>query len=192
MGKQKVTGADALVGKLSAKGDISASSGSISCSSSIVSLRGSVGACSQGFTVASVAWRVARVPISAATTGERTYAFTFPVGAIVKRVYLDVATAEATASDKTIDVGLLSSETAGDADGFLDGASTAAANVVSGNMVASARTLGVLLYEGTAASIIFRRDHIISGANATTLSSKVAEAQTELAGDIVVEYLAVG
>mgnify|MGYP001608873876 CR=1 FL=1 len=175
MGKARVTKGQAVVGSLAAAGAVQA---------------GSV-----GFTCASVALRLARIPVSCATTGERTYAFTFPVGAVIQRVYLDVNTQESTASAKTIDIGLLSSETSGDADGFLDGVSTASAGIVQGSTAisAAARTLGVLMLDGsTASSDLSRKDHIVRGANAVTLSSTVSELQTELVADIVVQYLCVG
>ena len=174
MGRAKLTGAAAVVGQLNSKSFVSANS--------------------HGFTMASVALRLARIPVSCATTGERTYGFTFPVGSIVQNVYLDVNTREQTASNKTIDIGLLSSETLGDADGFLDGVSTASVGAVQGSTAigAAARTLGVLLLDGSTASAdLSRKHHIVRGSNAVTLSSTVAEVQTELVADIVVQYLAV-
>lgn len=190
MGKSKLTGADAVVGKLSSKGNISAASGAITASGRVGSTHGVVSANSAGFcvSVASVSLKRARVAVSVATTGERTYALDFAAGDVIKNVYLDVATAEATASDKTIDVGLLSSQAQGDSDGFLDGAGTATAAIVPGSLVAGSVTRGALLSEGTAASGRFAKYHVVHSTAAFTLSSKVAEVQTELVADIIVEY----
>lgn len=196
MGKNRVTRGDAVVGKLSASGNISSASGTIQAPNGIGSTLAAVNAGSPGFTMASVAMRLIRVPVSCGTTGERTYGFAFPVGAIVKDVYLDVSVGESTASTKTIDIGLLSSETNGDNDGFLDGVSTASIagdGPVQGSILNAGSTRGVLLLQGSATSLdMGRKFHIVSGANAVTLASKLAEAQTELVADIVVEYLAVG
>lgn len=193
MGKSKLTGADAVVGKLSAKGDISSASGGLSVAGRVL---GSLGVASgtPGLTisVASVTLKRARVPVSCATTGERTYALAFAPGDVIKNVYVDVSVAEATATTKTIDVGLLSGQTNGDADGFLDGVTTASIQIVQGSLVAGAVTRGALLSEGTAASGRFAKSHVIHGTNATTLSSTVAEAQTELVADIIVEYETIG
>lgn len=192
MGKQKLSGGDVTVGKLSVKGAISTATGSVTAALG-------VNAGTQGYTisVASVTLKRARVAVSAATTGERTYGLTFAAGDVIKNVYLDVSTREQTATTKTIDVGLLSSETGGDADGFLDGVSTASIQIVQGSLVAGSVTRGALLSEGTATSGVyatgkFPKSHVIHGANATTLSSTVAEAQTELVADIIVEYETIG
>lgn len=64
---------------------------------------------------------------------------------IVDDAYVVVNTAESTATTKTIDVGLLASETGGDADGFLDGISVAAAGEISATLVNATPTLGALL-----------------------------------------------
>lgn len=195
MGKQTLTGGDAKVGKLSAKGNISTASGSVTANGFASTLGVSAG--SQGFTVSSVSWRVYRVPVSAGTTAERTYGLAFSNGDVIKDVYLDVSVGESTAATKTIDIGLLSSETNGDADGLLDGvstASTALAGPVQGSTAisAAARTRGVLLLDGSAASSdLNRKYHIISGTNARTLASTVAAAHTELVADIVVEVLSI-
>lgn len=54
-------------------------------------------------------------------TGENDTGWDLPSTAIVTKVLVNVKTAEATGTTKTIDVGLLSTESGGDADGFLDG-----------------------------------------------------------------------
>ena len=58
-------------------------------------------------------------------TGEIDTGWDLPSTAVVEDVFVNVITAEATGSTKTIDVGLLSTESGGDADGLLDGISVA-------------------------------------------------------------------
>src|SRR3990167_1491907 len=66
--------------------------------------------------------KVLKVPIAAGlTTGAKDTTVDLPTKGIVLDVFVDVTTAESTGSTKTIDVGLLASESGGDADGFLDG-----------------------------------------------------------------------
>lgn len=67
-------------------------------------------------------------------------------GIVVRDVYAYVNTAETTATTKTIDVGLLSSESGGDANGFLAGLSVASAGVVLPTLDSGGQTLGALLY----------------------------------------------
>ncbi len=70
-----------------------------------------------------------------------------PGGVLVTGALIQVATA---AAGSTIDVGILSTETGGDADGFLDGVSCAATGFVVPNNVdatASNNTMGALLVE---------------------------------------------
>lgn len=80
-------------------------------------------------------------------TAEQTTGITLPAGVSVTGAVVEVATA---AGSATIDVGILSSESGGDADGFLDGVSCATAGLVVANLAdASAAniTLGALLTE---------------------------------------------
>lgn len=68
-----------------------------------------------------------------------------PTPAVVTGIFLEVLTAEATGGTKTLDVGLLSSESGGDADGFLDGASVAATGTVVPIYTDGSETGGALL-----------------------------------------------
>jgi len=86
-------------------------------------------------------------------TSEKNTAVVIPADMVVKDVLIDVTTA---AGSSTIDVGLLSSEAGGDADGFVDGASCASAvklrpgaTVTTGSneVYVSATTRGVLLVD---------------------------------------------
>jgi len=70
--------------------------------------------------------KVKRISFSA-NTSETDTGVDLPSTAVILDVFLKVTTAEA---GKTINVGLLSSETGGDADGFVAGASLASTGVV--------------------------------------------------------------
>lgn len=81
------------------------------------------------------------------STSEADTGLDIPSGVIVKDVFIYCTT---NASGATIDVGILSSEGGGDADGFLDGESLATAGWVVHNLVdatAANITVGVLLDE---------------------------------------------
>lgn len=92
--------------------------------------------------------RTKRIQITSTPTGaEQDTGFDLPAKAVLLDCFLDVTTLEATGGTKTMDVGLLSSESGGDADGFLDGVSVAAAGVKIGSLVAGSVTRGVLLKE---------------------------------------------
>ncbi len=67
---------------------------------------------------------------STPTGAEQDTGFDLPVNAIVKRVYVLVTTAEATGGTKTLDVGILSTETSGDADGFVKALSVASTGML--------------------------------------------------------------
>lgn len=78
-------------------------------------------------------------------TSEYDTSFVLPTGAVVKDVMIEVATASNSA---TIDVGILSTEVGGDADGFIDGESIAAtgfATHVVQDATAGNLTVGALL-----------------------------------------------
>lgn len=146
---------------------------------------------------------------AAAGTSENDTAYDLPAGAVLERVLLEVKTAEATGSTKTIDVGLLSSESGGDADGFLDGISTAATGIIqpkwnqtvgSNNTylgAASTHTRGALLTElliagndvtsggdGFAAA----KAHVTSSVTAKSVTWTAGSAQTEFDGYLWLGY----
>lgn len=87
------------------------------------------------------------IPFTKNATEKSTF-LELPAGVVVTPMsFIEVTTAVAGA---TIDVGLLSSESGGDTDGFIDGASCAATGIVAINAVdetAANNTLGVLLVE---------------------------------------------
>lgn len=88
-------------------------------------------------------WQVKHViiPFSNTATVETSTAFKLPSRCIVLGVEIEVTTAVASG---TIDVGTLSTGTNGDADGFVDGRSTAATGFVAA-AGSDANTIGVFL-----------------------------------------------
>lgn len=90
------------------------------------------------------------IDISAGT--ETDTGWDFPDDAVLLDVFLDVEDEEATGTTKTIDVGLLSSESGGDANGFIAAFSVATAgrfrpSVVHSSHVVGTQTRGALLQE---------------------------------------------
>lgn len=75
--------------------------------------------------------------IGSGTSAEVDTTFDLPARGQVHDVLVRVVTAETTGTTKTLDVGLLSSESGGDADGFLDGISVAATGMKRGTFVAT-------------------------------------------------------
>jgi hypothetical protein len=74
--------------------------------------------------------RVVKIPLTLRSTGAHDTGVDLPTAGVVLDIWLDITTAESTGSTKTINVGLLAGEAGGDADGFIAGASTAAAVTV--------------------------------------------------------------
>jgi hypothetical protein len=148
----------------------------------------------------SVAHYVKRLPITVvASTAEQDTGWDLPADAIVTDVKVLVATAEATGATKTMHVGLLSSETGGDADGFAASISVAAtgikiprATVTAG--VLSANTRGALLADyavGTDAAdrgIYVPKSHICNGTAKSITYTLGSNDWVEFVGDIIVEY----
>jgi hypothetical protein len=169
MGKQRLTKGAALVGGIDSLPG------------------GSVTAGSPGFAVgvASMAFKMARVRLSLATTGLRTYALSLNPGDVVLDAYLDVGTQEATASAKTANLGVT-----GTTAGFLAAASTASVGPVVGSLVAGSVTKGSLLSEGTAASGRFSKPYVVT-ATSVALTSQCSETHTEAVVDACVVYLSI-
>jgi hypothetical protein len=125
-------------------------------------------------------------PVDVLSVGEKTpFPALFDPGLVITECYLHVLTAEATAVTKKIDIGLLSSATApdADADGFAVQLDTNTAGVIRPTLVPTA-TLGALLKElSTGGTVHVPRSWVISKTN-TTLSYTLASAHTELVADI--------
>jgi uncharacterized NAD(P)/FAD-binding protein YdhS len=144
---------------------------------------------SPGFTTASVALRVARIPITTLTgAAEVDTGYALPLNSVVKNVMVEVKTREQTGSTKSISVGILTTQ-GGVTAQFLDLASTASVQCVQGSLIAGSVTRGSGLREGTAASGIFPKNFVVAGSGALNIAYNLASAHTELVADIVVEYL---
>lgn len=148
---------------------------------------------------------VFRVTYATGTT-ETDTTFDLPSNGLVREVLVNVLTAEATGTTKTLDVGLLSSESGGDADGFLDGVSVAATGLVAAantittganNTYFASSTLGVLLMdkvagEDTAAGgdgVAARKPHLTSSVTAKSISITPGSNNfAELVADVYVVY----
>ena len=75
--------------------------------------------------------RLYRYKITTTPTGsEQDTGIDLPTTGFVIDAWVDVDTAEATGTTKTLDIGLLSTESGGDLDGFVDGLSVAAAGLI--------------------------------------------------------------
>lgn len=121
---------------------------------------------------------------------ETTHAEDLPTAGVVLGAWLDVTTAEATGGTKTLDVGLLSSESGGDADGFLDGVSVAATGIVGGSLASGGQTLGALLRaDEDGAGALVPEPHILNG-TAKSISYTAGSADfAELVADLYVLVL---
>lgn len=129
--------------------------------------------------------RAKAIPLTTVSgTDEIDTGVEIPAGALIQNVYLDVNAVDGT----TIDVGLLSSETGGDADGLLDGISTASLGLNAGNLDAAGATLGELLrVDSSGSSSLVPAPHKVG--TAKTISYTLGEASPDLKGKIIVLYL---
>jgi hypothetical protein len=151
--------------------------------------------------------KVKKIALTAATHGtgsEVDTAFDLPAKSILLDAYVDVTTAEATGTTKTLDVGLLSSESGGDADGFLDGVSVAATGLVQAGGTFStdhwaSTTRGALLLEkflagtnSTNEGVNVRKSHLSTSVTAKSVSVTSGSAFTEFAGALYLVYVELG
>jgi len=153
--------------------------------------------------------RCATASISSAPTGsEQDAGIDLPAKAVVLDVLVDVTAAEVTGGTKTMNVGLLSSESGGDADGFLVGVSCAStglkrgvATVTAGGSETylSATTRGALLGSFVAGSdsagdvgTVYERPHLSDSVTAKSVSYTAGDSDwVEFRGTIVVLYVEV-
>ena len=117
-----------------------------------------------------------------AQTSETVTGFTLPASAIVKNVFLNVITVDAT---ETVDVG--TTGTSNDPDGYLDGVSLATAGLVRGSLADGAVTLGALLFEITEATTAAARMPDIT-AGGDPVSYTCSAGSDTAVFDIVIEY----
>jgi hypothetical protein len=136
--------------------------------------------------------RVVKIPLTLRSTGAHDTGVDLPTAGVVLDIWLDITTAESTGSTKTINVGLLAGEAGGDADGFIAGASTAAAVTVKPVLTNGAVTLGVLLKEtltgSGSATMLTRGVHVLNG-TAKSVVYTLASTHTEVAGNIYISYI---
>lgn len=135
--------------------------------------------------------KVQKIRITAPADGNETStSVTLPAKAVVKNVFLNVVTAEATGTTKTINVGTDSTDS-GDADGYLAGVSVASIGLVKGTLLNSGQTLGALLTtdEGGTGELVPEID-IASGGKEITFTAGSANFD-ELVADIYIEYIEV-
>jgi hypothetical protein len=145
-----------------------------------------------------------------ASTGEVDTGWNLPAGSFIVDAWVKVIAAEATGTTKTIDVGLLSSESGGDADGFIDGVSVAATGLVKAEFVATVGsnetfyaatpTVGALFRAGYIAGtdvdgnfgLGAKKWHDTDSTTARSLTWSAGSAQTEFKGILFVEFIEVG
>lgn len=135
--------------------------------------------------------KIKRLPITATPTGaEQSTAWQLPTKGFVLDAWVDVKTAEATGGTKTLDLGLLSSEAGGDADGFLAAVSVAATGLKKGTLLNTGQTLGALLcVDESGGGVLVPEKHVLNGtARTVTYTAKSAD-WAEFRGDLYVEYV---
>lgn len=130
------------------------------------------------------------VPMDASDgTAENITELVFPTKAIVKSVFLDVTTAEATGGTKTLNVGT-DSTSSGDADGFLVGIDVSSTGLKKGTLVDGGVTLGALLFveSGTGADVANAPEaDITSGGKAVSWTPGSTD-WVEFEGYAIIEY----
>jgi hypothetical protein len=110
-------------------------------------------------------------------------------GDIILGAYVNVITPEATASTKTIDVGLDGSGADNDPDGFLDGVSTATAGLIKGTLASAGQTVGALLrVDESGAGVLVPEGHVITQDDAV-VTYTLGEEATELVAEILILVL---
>jgi len=120
-----------------------------------------------------------------AQTAETDTGFTLPALAIVKDVYLNVITVDAT---ETVDVG--TAGTSNDPNGFLDAVSLGTAGIVYGSLADAAVTRGALLYEITEATTAAARRPCVT-ASSDPVSYTCSAGSDTAVFDIIIEYVEV-
>jgi len=120
-----------------------------------------------------------------AQTSETQTDFTLPTNAIVKSVFLNVITVDAT---ETVLVGTMG--TSNDPNGYLNLASLATAGLVRGSLADGAVTLGALLFEITeTTTAAARNDDITAGGD--PISYTCSAGSDTAIFDIIIEYVEV-
>lgn len=120
-----------------------------------------------------------------AQTTETQTGFTLPANAIVKDVFLNVITVDAT---ETVDVG--TQGTSNDPNGYLAAASLATAGLVFGSLLDGSVTRGALLFEITEATTAAARKPDIT-AGGDPVSYTCSAGSDTAVFDIIIEYIEV-
>ena len=146
----------------------------------------------------------AQIVPGAASETETTY--NLPANAFLTDVFLNVLTAETTGATKTVEVGLYSGESGGNAAGFLNGVSVAATGLVKGaavvtvggsNTYYASTTRGVFLANFFAGAntlgesgLNYEHSFLTSSVTAKTISYTPASVFSTCVADIYVTYIA--
>jgi hypothetical protein len=136
--------------------------------------------------------QVYKIPFSAVdSTAATEYdtGFDLPLySAVMPNPMILVTTIDAT---EDIDVGILSSETAGDADGFIDGVSTATLGLAKATLLTSADTMGALLsvQDSANAGDDAPEVHVVTGSNGRSISYTTSAGSDTAAGFILLNVV---
>lgn len=145
---------------------------------------------------ASLYW-IASPLIVGGTTAEVDTGLDLPAKAVVYDVLVDVLVAEVTGTTKTLDIGLLSSESGGDADGLVDGIDVSTTGIKRAGFALSttwfgSNTRGVLLSSFTAGAsaddrgLYMEKPFIAGSVTAKSLSYSRGSTLTEFQGKFYV------
>ncbi len=159
-----------------------------------------------GIALGGLASRTRKITITAPTGAEQDSGWDLPTAGFVSDILVNVRTAEATGATKTLDIGLLSSESGGDADGFVDGLSVSSVGlkrfapaVTAGGTESyiSSWTRGVFMTVGlplAGANVVgdvgtyYEKPHMIDAVTARSISYTSGSAFTELVADIYIVF----
>lgn len=131
--------------------------------------------------------KVVRITAADVSASENAgFDFDIPAGSIVHDVFVNVITAEATATTKTLDIGTATADS-GDPDGFLDGISVAAAGVVRGSLISTGQTKGALLREDEGTTVYVPCPYV-NNTTAKALAVTGSAGFADLVADIIIEY----
>lgn len=121
------------------------------------------------------------IPVSAPANGSETdTGYDLPADGVVLDMYLIVDTAEATGGTKTLNVGLLASESGGDADGFMVGVSCATAGYVITSLASGGQTRGALLRaDESGGGVLVPEPHSLASVTAKSVSITAGSADWE-------------
>jgi len=133
--------------------------------------------------------KIKAISITTAPTGaEQSTGWSLPDKAIVKKVWIDVTTAEATGGTKTLDVGTDGSGS-NDPNGFLAAVSVAATGVKKGTLDSAGQTVGVLLLaDEDGAGAVVPEEDVTSGGDTITYTAGSA-GWVEFIGTIYIQYI---